>query len=152
LGLYLIGKDWGITYVEQIEQKLRLAPGFTATILTKLNTHAFNTSAKIKTVLAWANEHLEAIDNIGQLAGQACLSRRSFDRQFRASEGMSPKDWLTRRRLLRAKEYLRGSELSIAEIAVATGFGTCNSFRVNFQKLTGHCPTAYRRELEFQTI
>lgn len=147
LGLYLVAKDLGESTMQVIAKKLQLPDDLTASIISKLQRRCNVISPRIKTVLEWAEAHLGDIDSVDQLASRACLSRRSFDRQFRTALDVSPKDWLTEKRLIRAKQYLSSSELSIEEIAGITGFGSGNNFRNNFQKITGHSPTAYRREL-----
>lgn len=147
LGLYLIARDFGGEYVDYIVEKLKLSASLVTSTMSKLNSRV---SSRIQSVLDWAEKNLEEIDNVDQLAAQAYLSRRSFDRQFRAAVGVSAKDWLTQKRLLRAKQYLSSSELSIEEIACITGFGNSNNFRNNFQKVIGHSPTAYRREVSLQ--
>lgn len=146
LGLYLIGKDLGDATMQTIASKLRATPELVSSISAKLSILTNGGSPRIKTVLAWVDENLEVIENVDQLASKACLSRRSFDRQFRAALGVSPKDWLTQKRLNRAKQFLSANKLSIEEIAVVTGFGSSNNFRNNFLKLTGHSPTKYRQQ------
>lgn len=101
--------------------------------------------ARISLAVEWAKSNLNQIHTIDQMAEHAYLSRRSFDRQFRAFMGLSAKDWLTQRRLHLAKEYLSQSKLSIGQIANLTGFGNSNNFRNNFVKLVGLSPSSFRR-------
>ena len=88
-------------------------------------------------------------DNVSfdQLAYRACMSRRSFDRQFRAVFDQSPKEWLTQKRLNLAIRYLEDSKLCIEEIADASGFGSAVNFRNNFRASLGISPTEYRSNL-----
>ena len=102
--------------------------------------------ARISLAVEWAKSNLKKVQTIDQMAEQAFLSRRSFDRQFRAFMGLSAKDWLTKHRLTLAKAYLADSELSINQIASLTGFGNSNNFRNNFVKLMGLSPSSFRRE------
>lgn len=101
--------------------------------------------ARISLAVEWAKSNLSKIHTIDQMAEHAYLSRRSFDRQFRAFMGLSAKDWLTQHRLKLAKQYLSQSKLSISQIANLTGFGNSNNFRNNFVKLMGLSPSSFRR-------
>ena len=102
--------------------------------------------ARISLAVEWAKSNLNKIHSIDQMAEHAYLSRRSFDRQFRAYMGLSAKDWLTQCRLNLAMQYLSENKLSIGKIALLTGFGNSNNFRNNFVKLKGLSPSSFRRE------
>lgn len=153
LGLYLIGKDWGLDCARALISQLNLAPSIIHDIELRLNNQNCESeksnhvsSSRLRAAMDWAQLNLEVVENVDQLAEKAFLSRRSFDRQFRAAMGLSAKDWLTDCRLSLAKEYLNQSELSIEEIATLTGFGNSNNFRNNFVKALGRSPSAFRRE------
>lgn len=81
------------------------------------------------------------------LAALAGLSRSHFTSCFRRSTGTSPRDFLRRRRIERAKSLLRGSNQSIADVAIATGFSSQAHFANSFKLATGVTPRRYRREL-----
>lgn len=102
--------------------------------------------ARIALAIEWAKANLQDVHSIDQMAEHAYLSRRSFDRQFRASMGSSAKYWLTQHRLSLAKKYLSQSDLSINQIAYLIGFGNSNNFRNNFTKFVGLPPSSFRRE------
>jgi AraC-like DNA-binding protein len=48
------------------------------------------------------------------------------------------------RRIERAKELLRGSELSVTEVCIAVGCSSLGSFSVRFTELVGETPSEYR--------
>ncbi len=83
---------------------------------------------------------------INQMAEQACLSRRSFDRHFRSSLGISPKEWLTRQRIELAREYLESSKMNIDQIADKCGFGSAMNLRHHFGQVLNVSPSYYRRQ------
>jgi transcriptional regulator GlxA family with amidase domain len=68
-------------------------------------------------------------------------------REFHASAGCCVKDYLKTLQIERAKELLRTTERSTAQIAVETGFGTVRSFYRAFRRCTGISPTEYRKEM-----
>jgi AraC-like DNA-binding protein len=68
-------------------------------------------------------------------------------REFHTSVGATVKDYLSVRQIEHAKELLRHTVRSTAQIAVAAGFGTSRSFYRAFRRLTGFSPTAFRQEM-----
>lgn len=83
--------------------------------------------------------------DIGSLAARANMSRRTFDRQFRARTGSSPLSWLITQRVLHAQRLLETSALDIDAVASASGFGDGVSMRPHFRRVVGVAPQVYRR-------
>ena len=79
------------------------------------------------------------------LAAAFSLSRFQFYRALRQETGLSPKDWIVRRRLDRACRLLRETQKPIAEIAVEVGVPDANYFARLFRKRIGFTPRAWRR-------
>ena len=68
------------------------------------------------------------------LAEQAGTSARTLARRFDAEAGMSAIEWVTSRRVGRARALLEHSDLSVTDIAFATGFGSLSAFRRQFAR------------------
>jgi AraC family transcriptional regulator len=81
------------------------------------------------------------------LAQLAQLSPYHFSRAFKQSFGMPPHQYLTSRRIERAKTLLAERTLSVTEIGFDVGFSETSSFTAAFRKYTGETPTNYRRSL-----
>jgi AraC-like DNA-binding protein len=79
------------------------------------------------------------------LARQAGYSKFHFARAFAAAYGETPRGYLTRRRLERAKELLRVANLSITEICFLVGFESLGSFSSLFRRVVGQTASAYRQ-------
>jgi AraC family transcriptional regulator len=60
---------------------------------------------------------------------------------------MPPHQYLTSRRIERAKSLLAERKLSVTEIGFDVGFSETSSFIAAFRKVTGETPTEYRRSL-----
>jgi AraC-like DNA-binding protein len=75
------------------------------------------------------------------------LSRSHFHAVFKRTTGRTLVKYLTGIRLKKAKEQLRSTDASIAEIAAHTGFGTSSYFGQLFRSATGLSPGDYRRRL-----
>jgi AraC-like DNA-binding protein len=85
------------------------------------------------------------------MAGEAGYSRFHFARAFAAAYGETPRGYLTRRRIERAKTLLRTANLSVTEICFLVGFSSLGSFSGRFKKLVGRSPSAYRDEAVART-
>jgi AraC-like DNA-binding protein len=84
--------------------------------------------------------------SLDALARTANLSKFHFARAFAAAYGETPRAYLTRRRIERAKDLLRAANLTITEICFLVGFESLGSFSSRFRNLVGMSPTEYRRQ------
>ncbi len=88
--------------------------------------------------------NLETNVDLADLAAIADLSRCHFARAFKQSVGGTPHRYLMHRRLEKAQELLGGTELPLAEIALATGFSDQSHFSRRFRDHLGTTPSAFR--------
>ena len=112
-----------------------------ADILARPNPHE-STSAKVRHTLM-----ASPTDKMPDLAGMAellTLSGATLRRRLR-QEGTTYQTIKDNVRLMEAKRLLTGSELSIADIAVATGFSETSAFTRAFSRWTGDSPAHFRR-------
>ena len=82
--------------------------------------------------------------NLDRLAAVAGMSTFHFARSFEATYGDTPMRYLTRRRIERAQDLLRGANLTVTEICMLVGFSSLGSFSSRFSQLVGESPVAYR--------
>ena len=88
--------------------------------------------------------YAEALD-VAILAQAAYASEAHFARSFRRAFGETPHRYLTRRRIERARELLRGTDRPLTEVGLAVGFDTPSSFSRAFRQVTGEPPSAYAK-------
>jgi transcriptional regulator GlxA family with amidase domain len=81
------------------------------------------------------------------LAGRAGYSRYHFIRAFRAAYGATPGDYLSRRRVERARELLSTANLTVTEVCFLVGFSSLGSFSSRFSELAGCPPSEYQRRV-----
>ncbi|HEY8474351.1 MAG TPA: AraC family transcriptional regulator [Natronosporangium sp.] len=81
---------------------------------------------------------------LDDLAAVAHLSPYHFARAFKRTTGLAPHEYVTIRRIERAKAMLVSGEQSVATIATALGYGNVAHFRRLFRRYTGHLPSALR--------
>lgn len=85
--------------------------------------------------------------NTSVLAAQAHVTESHFIRQFRQRFGETPHRYLVSRRMERAMQLLRDTDLSVTEICLAVGCTSLGSFSLQFRRFVGESPTAYREHL-----
>ncbi|MCG8402849.1 MAG: helix-turn-helix transcriptional regulator, partial [Firmicutes bacterium] len=83
-------------------------------------------------------------DSINDIALEAALSRRQLERKFRDWLGRTPAEEIRRLRLARVRELLAETDLSVAEIAKASGFSSLEYMSTAFKSATGLTPLRYR--------
>lgn len=88
-----------------------------------------------------------ATGSIEDLAARLGIGARHLRRIFKEHTGVSPQDHAKARRLLRARQLIVDSNLSMTEIAEVAGFGSLRRFNDAMKIAYGHAPTAFRRGL-----
>lgn len=82
---------------------------------------------------------------LSDLADRAGLAPTYLAALFSTQLGRAPHQYLTERRIARAKQLLSNSDLSITAIAGEVGFGSGQHLARTFKKVVGTTPSAYRR-------
>jgi len=85
--------------------------------------------------------------SITELAARLGISPRSLHRRFKLATGTSPNQYLLQQRLHNARELLRTSNLSIAEVAMAAGYGDSDYFSRLFRAAMKQTPRQYRESV-----
>lgn len=96
--------------------------------------------------LDFIESYLDQSFTLAQVADALGMSMFYFCRQFKQSMGITPHQYVTKRRIDRAKELLWHSKLPITEIALQVGFATPSAFSRLFRRLTGTTPKAFRQQ------
>lgn len=92
-----------------------------------------------------ADRHFAEPLDVEQLAAVACLSRWHFHRLFAATYGVTPAAYLSRRRVERAQDLLRATNLTVTEVCHAVGFTSLGSFSSRFREVVGESPSEFQR-------
>src|SRR6516165_8218150 len=98
---------------------------------------------KLRAVVEYVEEHLDAGLTLEQMAAAAHLSVCHFARQFKAATGLPPHQYVILRRVERAKQLLQG-DLSLAEVPACAGFSDQSQFSHHFKRLVGVTPGQFR--------
>ncbi|MDR5839074.1 AraC family transcriptional regulator [Caballeronia sp. LZ034LL] len=84
---------------------------------------------------------------VARLADVSGVSEAHFARSFKRAFGLPPHRYLLTRRIEQATSLLRDTELSITEIAFATGWESLGTFGRVFRDIKGSSPGAVRTAL-----
>jgi YesN/AraC family two-component response regulator len=102
------------------------------------------TSLLVKRAIAYIQQHHMRDLSRQEIAEAIGVSKNYITQIFHQELGISLWDYLTRYRIKRAKELLRGTDESIATIAEQVGFDDASYFGRVFRKQAGCSPQAYR--------
>lgn len=82
--------------------------------------------------------------SLDALASDVAMSKFHFVRLFKASTGLSPYQYLLKRRMEQGKRLLQTGDLPIAQVAQAVGFADQSAFASHFKKHFGVTPREAR--------
>jgi AraC-like DNA-binding protein len=102
---------------------------------------------QLRRVLDMIEDRLTGRPSLPELAAVLDVSTRYFCRAFRASTGLSPHQFILRRRVERARALIAQGELSLSETAIAAGFADHSQMATTFRKLVHVQPSHFRRGL-----
>jgi len=86
--------------------------------------------------------------SLSDVARQCGLSDSAFSRFFKKNTGHGFVRYLNRMRVNRACMLLAQSEMPIIAVCFEAGFSNLSNFNRQFLSITGHTPSAYRRQLK----
>lgn len=99
----------------------------------------------IRKVQSYLEENLAAIPDMTAVAKALHLHRRHLDRRFITAVGVSPTDWLARRRVARAEKLLLETNDTIDLIAERVGLRDRRRLNLTFRKFSRPQPSLLRK-------
>ncbi|HET6294900.1 MAG TPA: AraC family transcriptional regulator [Kribbella sp.] len=88
--------------------------------------------------------YAEPLD-LDELAAAAGVSKYHFLRCFAAEYGETPMQYVARRRIERATDLLRATNLTVTEVCGLVGYSSLGTFSRRFTELVGISPSEYQR-------
>lgn len=107
----------------------------------KITDHHYQ---RIISAKLFIDEHFDGPINLSAISQSACLSRFHFHRLFSQVYQRTPHQYLTRKRIEKAKELLLKEEKTVSEVCMEVGFESLGSFSSLFKKEIGFTPQYYR--------
>jgi AraC-like DNA-binding protein len=99
----------------------------------------------MKKILFYIDEHLEQDVGLAALSVKASISPAHFSRVFKKLTGMNITEYITTKRIIRAKELLLETDNNISLIAESCGFDSLPHFHRMFKRITSMTPAAYKK-------
>jgi AraC family transcriptional regulator len=100
---------------------------------------------QVKRVMAYIEANLSSTLQTKDLADLVNLSASHFCRAFKVSVGIPPWEYITRRRVDRARELMRDTDEPLSQVALSCGLSDQSSFCRVFRRVMGQSPSAWRR-------
>jgi AraC-like DNA-binding protein len=97
---------------------------------------------------AFIDANIDQRITVDLLARLANLSVSYFVRAFKRSVGVTPHEYLMRRRVELAVQLLSETDLPLSEVAHAAGFGDQSHCARRLRQYVGMTPRAYRRSMQ----
>jgi len=119
-----------------------------AHILQKKDKKGFFTALKnpkLSIALQLIHNYPEKNWTLEKLSKEAGMSRTLFANKFKEIVGETPLSYLTRWRMLKAKQFLIESSVSISEVAEKVGYSSEAAFNRVFKKNVLKTPAVFRR-------
>ena len=146
--LHLVRRDHGGAVANKVAQRLVISPhreGGQAQFIPRPMLTA--ESDRLSNLMAWVRANPALRHTLHTLAEHAATSPRTLQRQFIDATGFSPYDWVIRERVALVRTLLETQAgLAVEHIAERAGFGSIESMRRHFRRVTLTSPAAYRRK------
>ena len=104
-------------------------------------------SGGLAAAVQYIQDNLDRHISIDELVEEACMSKSSFYRHFSDEFDMSPLEYITRERVVRARELLSDPENTVTNVSHALGFSSTSHFIDMFKEHEGVTPKQYQLDL-----
>ncbi|MDC7289522.1 AraC family transcriptional regulator [Blautia schinkii] len=99
-----------------------------------------NAMKRLEEAFAYINAHHCEKLTLDEVAASVFMSSNYFSSYFRKVTGISFSDYVTRLRIIHARELLRDTDKSVTEIALECGFNNISNFYRLYKKHVGKAP------------
>lgn len=94
----------------------------------------------------YMDENFDQGITVSEAATYVFLSQGYFTRAFRDELGISPMNYLMKKRIEKACKLLQSNEIKVSAISLQSGFSSPQRFNVAFRKQMGMTPMEYRKK------
>ena len=94
----------------------------------------------------YLDEHYTEKVTLDDLAERFFINKFYLSKIFKETYGTTVNNYLISKRITRAKQLLRFTDMTVDEIGVAVGMGDANYFSRMFRKVEGSSPSEYRKQ------
>ncbi|NMA95185.1 MAG: helix-turn-helix transcriptional regulator [Clostridiales bacterium] len=104
--------------------------------------HAYN--LHVKRAIDYIYENYDRPISLSDMAKHLNINRHYFSSMFKRETGKTFIQFLNEVRIEKSKQMLRNQDLSMLDIALASGFNNQNYFNIMFKKITNTTPREYQ--------
>jgi len=137
----LFGEYIGLSFATALLTRHSAAPARLTPYRGGLSPH------KLKQVTEFIHANLSDGLSLPDMASSVQMGPCHFARAFKASTGMSPHQFVLRRRIESALKKLKEPHVDLADLAYDLGFSSQGHFSTVFHKLVGVTPSSYRERV-----
>ncbi len=94
----------------------------------------------------YIRQHISRKISVAQMAGSVFLAESQFHQLFKAQVGVTPHQYVLKKRFELAQELLSTSQLNLAQISDSCGFSSQSGFTSAFSRYFGVSPSRYRHD------
>lgn len=148
LMVHLLGMALGETVAHKVEQQFshEIRRSFKNTYFS--NDHATAHQDEVIVELqSWILGNYASDIQTEQLCEISGLNRRTLSRRFKLATGLSPLLYLKKHRLDQARDLLKTTDMSIAEVALQVGYADPDYFRRLFKQHYQLSPSDFKRSV-----
>ena len=102
---------------------------------------------KLKQAIDYINDNLDQQIKLTDIAELVDISQYYFCRLFSESIGISPYKYVIQQRVAKAKDLIKNSNFTLADISYECGFSSQSQMTQHFRKCVGVTPKVYRNKL-----
>ncbi|MCK5129638.1 MAG: AraC family transcriptional regulator [Clostridiales bacterium] len=105
-----------------------------------------NETGKLRNTFEYINDNFLDSITLEQLSQVSGLSISYFSSLFKQYTGLSPIDFILRKKIIKSKELLTTTDMKVIEISQICGFKALSNFNRIFKKYTDLSPSQYRKK------
>lgn len=118
---------------------------YSADDMTRSSKYMYDLSL-ISKVINFIDTNLSFDVRVEHLAASVFMSPSHFSAFFKKHTGLKPVEYIIKKRVSRAVEYLKSTDKTVLDIAMLCGFNNTASFNKVFKKYVGGVPSDFRRQ------
>lgn len=141
----ILAKSSDSSLTAKIEQKADILKLLAYYInLSRHSGKTISFDSRVDYVITYIEDNLAKNLTLEELSSIVNFHPSYFIRFFKTETGLTPHDFILKKRIEKAEKMLLDELMSIKEIALAVGFTDSHYFSRYFKKITGFSPKSYR--------
>ena len=144
-------RDYAMAYMKMPFYERMQLHGLVEILFSYFMKHAKQKSvvkdSRIAELLNYIQQHISDVITIDGLADKACLTKSHLIRSFSRTMGITPLQYILRKKIQHAQSLLLSTDMTVNRISEATGFNDVSYFIRLFKKNICFTPQEYREKL-----